>query len=178
MITLVDLEKKINSELTTKIKESKIKHDQVYIELDQKNLIDVILFLKNSKDTKSKVLESYGTEDKDLRLLTYQLLVDKFNSKYKSLNENQKNLLKEYINNISNTNSLKEFVDNEVIKIKKTLKTYLPKVDDKITKIKLSEAINHTDTISNSSVVKDKNVVSLMRYYELVKELKNVTSKK
>ena len=110
--------------------------------------------------------------------MTYQLLVDKFNSKYKSLNENQKNLLKEYINNISNTNSLKEFVDNEVIKIKKTLKTYLPKVDDKITKIKLSEAINHTDTISNSSVVKDKNVVSLMRYYELVKELKNVTSKK
>tara|TARA_B110000003_G_scaffold170288_1_gene169982 strand:+ start:221 stop:829 length:609 start_codon:yes stop_codon:yes gene_type:complete len=56
MITLVDLEKKINSELTTKIKESKIKHDQVYIELDQKNLIDVILFLKNSKDTKFKQL--------------------------------------------------------------------------------------------------------------------------
>ena len=141
-------------------------------------IVEHITNNKNSKDTKSKVLESYGTEDKDLRLLTYQLLVDKFNSKYKSLNENQKNLLKEYINNISNTNSLKEFVDNEVIKIKKTLKTYLPKVDDKITKIKLSEAINHTDTISNSSVVKDKNVVSLMRYYELVKELKNVTSKK
>ena len=56
MITLVDLEKKINSELTTKIKESKIKHEQVYIELDQKNLIDVILFLKNSKDTKFKQL--------------------------------------------------------------------------------------------------------------------------
>jgi NADH-quinone oxidoreductase subunit C len=56
MITLVDLEKKINSELTTKIKESKIKHDQVYIDLDQKNLIDVILFLKNNKDTKFRQL--------------------------------------------------------------------------------------------------------------------------
>ena len=49
-------------------------------------------------------------QDKDLRLLSYQLLVDKFNSKYKSLNENQKNLLKQYINNVSNTNSLKEFI--------------------------------------------------------------------
>ena len=67
----------------------------------------------------NKITETYKEQDKDLRLLSYQLLVDKFNSKYKSLNESQKNLLKEYINNVSNTNSLKEFIDNEVVKIKK-----------------------------------------------------------
>jgi len=82
--------------------------------------------------------------------------------------------LREYINNISNTNSLREFIDTEVIKIKKVLKSHLVKVDDKITKIKLTEAINHTKESTGGSVVKDKNVVSLMRYYELVKELDNV----
>jgi hypothetical protein len=82
--------------------------------------------------------------------------------------------LREYINNISNTNSLREFIDAEVIKIKKVLKNHLNKVDDKITKIKLTEAINHTDTATSGKVVKDQHVISLMRYYELVKELENV----
>ena len=113
-------------------------------------------------------------KDKDLRLLAYQILVDKFNSKYKSLNESQKDLLKNYINNISNTNSLREFVDNEVLKTKTELKKHLPKVSDKITKIKLSEAINQINTISKGKVVTEKQVLNLMRYYELVKEIKNV----
>ncbi|MAR20826.1 MAG: hypothetical protein CMD25_02000 [Flavobacteriales bacterium] len=132
---------------------------------------------KNDKG-KSKVMENLSEQDKDLRLLTYQLLVDKFNSKYKSLNESQKDLLKEYINNLSNTNSLNEFVNSEIVKIKSTLKKYVVKVDDDITRIKLEEAINHIDTLVPSKVVKDKNIISLMRYYELIKELKDVTIRK
>tara|TARA_S200002703_G_scaffold128921_3_gene115798 strand:+ start:700 stop:1572 length:873 start_codon:yes stop_codon:yes gene_type:complete len=132
---------------------------------------------KNDK-SKSKVMENLSEQDKDLRLLTYQLLVDKFNSKYKSLNESQKDLLKEYINNLSNTNSLNEFVNSEIVKIKSTLKKYVVKVDDDITRIKLEEAINHIDTLVPSKVVKDKNIISLMRYYELIKELKDVTIRK
>ena len=131
-----------------------------------------------TKDKNSIMVEEFKEQEKDLRLLSYQLLVDKFNSKYKSLNESQKDLLKRYINNVSNTNSLKEFVDNEVVKIKKALKTLLPKVNDDITKIKLTEAISHTDTAVKGSVVKDKHVVALMRYYELIKELKNVQEQK
>jgi hypothetical protein len=123
-------------------------------------------------------MENLSEQDKDLRLLTYQLLVDKFNSKYKSLNESQKDLLKEYINNLSNTNSLNEFVNSEIVKIKSTLKKYVAKVDDDITRIKLEEAINHIDTLVPSKVVKDKNIISLMRYYELIKELKDVTIRK
>ena len=73
---------------------------------------------KIEKDSKNNLSE-YAEQGKDLRLLSYQLLVDKFNKKYKSLDESQKNLLKQYINNVSNTNSLKEFIDNEVVKIKK-----------------------------------------------------------
>ena len=129
---------------------------------------------KKTKSKKENFLKEYREKDKDLRLLAYQILVDKFNSKYKSLNESQKDLLKNYINNISNTNSLREFVDNEVLKTKTELKKHLPKVSDKITKIKLSEAINQISTISKGKVVAEKQVLNLMRYYELVKEIKNV----
>ena len=129
--------------------------------------------IKQSKKSKDLV-ESYQSQEQDVRLLTYQLLVDKFNKKYSNLNESQKNLLREYINNLSNTNSLREFIDTEVIKVQKALKSHLRIVDDKITKIKLAEAIEHTSTAIGGKLVKDSHVVSLKRYYELIKELDNV----
>jgi hypothetical protein len=127
-----------------------------------------------SKPTDNKLVEHYQKQEKDLRLLSYQILVDKFNKKYKTLNSMQKNLLKEYISNISNTNKLNEFIKNEVADVAKILKKFIPKVDDKVTKIKLTEAINQTDSLTAGRIVKDKQVVALMRYYELIKELRNV----
>jgi len=56
MINLIDLEKKINSELTTKIKKSEIRHDQLYINIDNKDLIDVTLFIKSNENTKFRQL--------------------------------------------------------------------------------------------------------------------------
>ena len=128
------------------------------------------------KNTESQVISEFKGEDKDLRLLSYQLMVDNFNGKYKKLNSMQRNLLKEYINNISNTNSLREFINSEVKKVKEILTKILPRVNDDITKIKLTEAIKQVDGIKKGKVVKDKQVVSLMRYYELIKELHNVTA--
>ena len=128
----------------------------------------------SSKEAKVKVLSEYNKADKDLKLLAYQILVDKFNQKYKTLNESQKSLLKHYINNISNTNSLREYVDSEVFKIKRILKTHIPKVADDITKIKLTEAVNQIGNLTKGKVVNEKQVLTLMRYYELVKEIKNV----
>ena len=137
-----------------------------------------IVQILTKKDKKVQIVEEFEGEEKDLRLLSYQLLVDKFNKKYKSLNESQKNLLKQYINNVSNTNSLKEFIDNEVVKIKRALTKLLPTVNDEITKIKLTEAISHTDSATRGKVVRDKHVVALMRYYELIKELRDVETRK
>ena len=128
------------------------------------------------RDTNSQVISEFKKEDKDLRLLSYQLMVDNFNGKYKNLNSMQRNLLKEYVNNISNTNSLREFINTEVEKIKQILNKILPRVTDDITKIKLTEAIKQTDSLQKGKIVKDKQVVALMRYYELIKELHNVTS--
>ena len=128
----------------------------------------------SEKEIKAKVLKEYSKTDKDLRLLAYQILVDKFNQKYKTLDESQKNLLKNYINNVSNTNSLREFVDSEVVKIKKELQIHLPRVSDEITKIKLTEAVNQIGNLTKGKIVKDKQVLTLMRYYEIIKEIKNV----
>ncbi len=141
-------------------------------ETDSKvTIIENVCTEQKNKPKKKSLVES---QEKDLRLLTYQLLVDKFNKKYSNLNESQRNLLREYINNLSNTNSLREFIDTEVIKVKRILKSHLNKVNDKITKIKLSEAITHTENSTTGKFVKDSHVVSLMRYYELIKELDNV----
>ena len=128
------------------------------------------------KNTESQVISEFKGEDKDLRLLSYQLMVDNFNGKYKKLNSMQRNLLKEYINNISNTNSLREFINSEVKKVKEILTKILPRVNDDITKIKLTEANKQVDGIKKGKIVKDKQDVSLMRYYELIKELHNVTA--
>lgn len=128
----------------------------------------------STKKKENVMVEGYKKQEKDLRLLAYGILIEKFNKKYSNLSANQRNLLKEYINNISNTNSLKEFIESETIKVKKQLQSHLPKVSDKVTKIKLKEAINQAETLMKGRIVEDKQVVTLMRYYQLVKELKNV----
>jgi hypothetical protein len=125
----------------------------------------------------NKTLESYKKSEKDLRLLTYTVLVEKFNNKYKSLSESQKSLLRKYINNISNTNSLKEFIEKESIKVKKELRSFLPYIDDEVTVIKLKEAIRQADKLLKGRIAEDNQVVTLMRYYELLKELRDVPRK-
>ena len=127
--------------------------------------------------TETKTLETYKKSEKDLRLLTYQVLVEKFNKKYKTLIEQQKGLLRKYINNISNTNQLKEFVEKESIKVKKQLQSFLPNIDDEVTSIKLKEAIKQSDKLLKGRIVEDNQVITLMRYYQLLKELKDVTGK-
>ena len=106
--------------------------------------------------------------------MAYQTLVEKFNKKYSNLSEKQKTLLKEYINNISNTNKLREYVDNEINDIKQVLSEKINTVDDKITKIKINEVVNQADSLKKGKVVSDKQVVSLMRYYQLIQEIDNV----
>ena len=100
----------------------------------------------NKKISKSPVTN----EDKDVRLLAYQLMVEKFNKKYSKLSTEQKEVLRKYINNVSNATSLREFVQVEVGKIKSYLKKLVPAIDDDITQIKLTEAINFADTISEN----------------------------
>jgi len=116
----------------------------------------------------------YLKQDEEIRLLAYKLMIDKFNEKYANLSAKQRSILKEYINNISNTVSLKEFATNEARMLQAQLKKQLPKVLDKITKIKLNEVVNMLDSFPKMRTIKEEHILSLLLYYELIKELKNV----
>ena len=121
------------------------------------------------------LIKEYSKQDKDLRLLSYKILLEKFNSKYGKLSLGQRNLLKAYINNISNTSTLKKHISEEVTKINKVLKALTKKVKDNVVKIKLQEVQQQLSIIPKDRVVKDTHLVSLLRSYNLVSELKNVT---
>ena len=120
-----------------------------------------------------KLIESYKQQDKDLRLLTYKILVETFNKKYTNLDESQKNLLKEYINNITNTTKFKDYVAVELPKIIAELKSIQSKLTDKVTQIKLSETISVLNKIKIGKTVSDSQASSIMLSYELIKELKS-----
>ena len=115
-------------------------------------------------------------KDKDLRILSYKALLEKFNKKYTNLSEAQKQVLKEYISNISNTNNFSLFVENQIPKLKKKLNGKVKKVKDKVLKIKLQEAINCVNKfcLNESRQTDDNSVVQLLRYYELDKELNKI----
>jgi hypothetical protein len=120
-----------------------------------------------------KLIESYKQQDKDLRLLTYKILVETFNKKYTNLDESQKNLLKEYINNISNTTKFKDYVGQKLPNIISELNSIKAKLKDKVTQIKLSETISVLEKMKIGKTVSDSQVSSIMLSYELIKELKS-----
>jgi hypothetical protein len=120
-----------------------------------------------------KLIETYKQQDKDLRLLTYKILVETFNKKYTNLDSSQKNLLKEYINNITNTTKFTDYVANEIPKIVAELNSIKSKLKDKVTQIKLSETISVLEKMKMGKSVSDGQVSSIMLSYELIKELKS-----
>ena len=117
-------------------------------------------------------VNDYEKQNEDLRLIAYKLLVDNFNKKYSTLDESQQTLLKNYINNISNTNSLREYIDTQVPLIEKEIKKYSKFVNDDVVKIKLKEVISQLGKTTEGKVVKDSQVSTLLMCYELIKELK------
>jgi hypothetical protein len=128
-----------------------------------------------SKDSKKDiVLENYNKQDKDTRLLTYKVLLEKFNDKYSGLQDNQKTLLKEYVNSVTNSPALKSYLNQEIKEVKKTLTKYSKKVEDKAVVIKLTETKSMIKPLCKKSSVNDDNVINLLNYYELVNELKTI----
>ena len=128
----------------------------------------------NKSSKKNIVIEKYNNEDKNTRLLTQKILLEKFNEKYKGLGENQKVLLQEYVNAVSNSPSLKTYINSEINKVKKQLTKYSNTVTDQVVKIKIDEAKSLIKPLCKKSFVHDDNVSNLLNYYELVNELKSI----
>jgi hypothetical protein len=136
------------------------------------NIVDsIITESAQTEKQKDSLLEIFKAQPKDQRLLTAELLVNKFNSKYSVLNDSQKLLLNKYITNVNDTEVLKEYIQTILPSIKSGLKTQVSKIDDPATRIKVERLSEMLCDVENINVVKESHVLNLLRYFDLVKEL-------
>jgi hypothetical protein len=130
-----------------------------------------------AKEEKDTIIEEYNSYDKGTKALVYKLLIQKFNEKYSDLDDNQKNLLKEYISNISTTEKLKEYMNGEFVKVRTKLGKYAKSMNDEVRKVKLAEVMNFIEEIPSNRQICEKDIHNLLYYYELIKEFKQIESK-
>ena len=124
-----------------------------------------------------KTISEFKTQNKEERFLTYRVLLENFNKKHRKLNESQKTLLKNYINNVSNTSKFKEYYTQQLKEVITQLVAQHKEIKDKVTKIKLKETINVLKKTKIGRVVSDNQVSAMMIAYELISEIKNVRNK-
>lgn len=128
---------------------------------------------KRNISESDELIKFYQQQNEDVRLLSYKLLVESLNKKYSTLDDDQKSLLREYINNVSNTNFLGDFVCKKIDELKLKLKSKSDLItDNNVIKIKIEEVINQLDKNKpTNGIVKDNQVMSLLLSYELLKEI-------
>jgi hypothetical protein len=125
------------------------------------------------QDESQELVEMYKKQDKDIRLLTYKILVETFNKKYTNLDSKQKEVLREYINNITNTSKFKDYFTEELKSTVSELNLLNKKISDKVTTIKLNETISVLKGQKLGRSVSDNQVSVLLLSQELLKELKS-----
>lgn len=149
--------------------------DNVKQLLECKNVIlQNNLITSRVKVIKDPLMEQYEAQPKDIRLLTYKLLVDKFNDKYAGLDNSQKQLLNKYIVNVNDTEALKEYIQTVIPTIKIQLSEHVKHITDKVTKIKVEKLSEMLCTVENMKTIKESHVLSLLRYFDLIRELQGL----
>lgn len=127
---------------------------------------------QNEDSVKDTLIEEYSKYDKDLRLLTFKILLEKFNDNYKDLLPAQKNILKEFITSVNSKTRLRNVINEELVKIAKEVNSLCEKVSDEVVKIKLEEVAKAIVPLKKTEQISDTHLVNLMQYYDLVNELK------
>lgn len=130
-----------------------------------------------TEEVKENVLKEFQTYDKDLRILTYKVLLEKFNDKYQDLSNDQKQVLKEFINAVDSAPSLREFYNTKINELKTSLIKESEAITDKATQIKVQEISKLLTELDKNDKVSNDNLVDLLQYYELVKEIKVTNGK-
>ena len=142
-------------------------------------IIENIMNVNTTKeDEKSELMKQYEEQSKDLQLLSYKIMIDRFNDKYKHLNSDQKSLIKEYINNISHANSLRDYILKQLPIIENEIAELQKIIVDKSVNIKLNEVTNQVNMLKNINVLNDDHMVAMLNVYELLKELKKIPLEK
>lgn len=121
----------------------------------------------------SEVVNTLREQEEDLRLLTYRLILEKFNKKYKKLNEDQKNLLREFLNKGTDTSHILQLAKNEAKKLSDSINKKIKHVQNDVQKIKLAEIRNQLNNFESLKYVKNNHLTALMIGYELDSQLNN-----
>lgn len=118
-----------------------------------------------------ELLEEYKGYSKDLRILTYKMLLDKFNEKYDHLTPQQKEVLREVITAVDNTDKLKDYYNNKVTEVHRLLESKTAKIKDEVLKIKITEVLKYVQPLAKTEKVTNDCIINLLQYYELLNEL-------
>lgn len=141
--------------------------------LNSKKLVVEHLSGKKEEVIEEEVLSRFREQDEDVRKIGFKMIIEKFNSKYRTLNDKQKKLLSKYINEDSELEPFKNYVLKEVSSIVRVLTNAAKTVSDDVTRIKLNETINLTQTIISAKVIKEEHLSSMLKFYELIEVLEN-----
>ena len=139
-------------------------------------LLEFLTKQENSKPT-DNLMDEFSGYDKDLRQLTYRVLLEKFNDKYDDLSIEQKEILKEFIYSVDSTPSLREFYNKKVNNLKEILNNEAKNIKVPATQIKITEVAKLLFELDKNSKVDSDNLVDLLQYYELVKEIQVANGK-
>jgi Ca2+-binding EF-hand superfamily protein len=138
--------------------------------------ITLLEFLTNqnvdSSDKREDILKEFQSYDKDLRILTYKVLLEKFNEKYNSISPEQKQILKEYINSVDSAPDLRNFYNSRIQELKHTLKAESKTIKNQATQIKISEISKYLTELDKNSKVDDSHLIDLLQYHELIQEIR------
>ena len=156
--------------LIENINSSKISNPSQLVE-NKVTLLEHLTKKEIKEDSKQSVLDEFSTYDKDVRTLTYKVLLEKFNDKYDLLTNDQKQILKEYINSVDSTPDLRNFYNTKINELKNILVREIKSIKDKATQIKITEVSKFLTELKKTDKVGDNNLVDLLRYYQLVNEI-------
>jgi len=151
------------------IKSSKHSH----LEQEVSNKVTLMEYLVSSKEVNKKenIFEEFKSLDKDTRILTFKVLLEKFNEKYNDLSPSKKSILEAIITSADNTSHLKNTYNDNIDFIKKSLNKSLPTISDKATKIKIQELSKFLNYKKSSSSIKDNDLINLLQYHDLLEEI-------
>jgi hypothetical protein len=166
LYTLIESSNSKNIKSTNQILENKI------------TLLEHLTKKEIELSSKQTVLNEFSEYDKDVRTLTYKILLEKFNDKYDTLTDDQKQVLKEYINSVDSTPDLRDFYNSKIKGLKNILVKETKNIKDKATKIKITEVTKFLIELKKTDKVGDNNLVDLLRYYQLVNEIQIVNGSK
>ena len=157
---------------------AEIENTQALVDTTQiiNNKVTLLEHLSTSPITETKVeadiLKEFQSYDKDTRMLTYRILMEKFNGKYSNLHNSQKEILREYINSVDSAPVLREFYNSKINDIKTELSQLLETTVDTTVKIKINEIVSLISPLDKTSKITSNNIVNILQYLELLEELK------